>query len=141
MLPRPRPHALRRPTPADGPTIDRTRRRLQRIHAPATPADEPADEATLPTDSDRVVDANVVEPAGTVVLTLGRQELDRLGMALVARSGPGAVRPDTPARLEEALERVIAASGHLGGQPRVLRRPAGLTTPEAWQRSPRSAVS
>lgn len=104
------------------PTIERTRRRLQ-----GGAAAEPSADATI------VVDGEGGASTTTVVLSLGRPEFDRLGQALLARSGPGAVRPDTPARLEAALEVLIAGVGGDRGRVRVVRRPAGLTTPEAWQ--------
>lgn len=70
--------------------------------------------------------------AEDLTLAIGRGEVLRLAGALQALLGPGAERPDTPARLEAAL---AAAVEHLGGtgRPRVTRRPPGLYTPEAWQ--------
>lgn len=73
-----------------------------------------------------------VGPAGDVVLTIGRIELDRLVSALQAFLGPQTARPDTPARLEAALATVVERLGG-AGRPRVTRRPPGLYTPEAWQ--------
>jgi hypothetical protein len=102
-------------------SLDRTRDRLRRLfEAP------PASVAAI---------GSVAEPppsADDVVLTMGRPELDRLGVALQDLLGLTTGRPDTPARLETALE---AAVSHLGGsgRPSVTRRPPGLTTPEAWQ--------
>jgi hypothetical protein len=104
------------------PTIERTRRRLQ-----GEAAAEPTADAIV------VVDGEGIPATTTVVLSLGRPEFDRLGQALLTRSGPGAVRPDTPARLEAALATLIADVGGDHGRARVVRRPAGLTTPEAWQ--------
>lgn len=79
------------------------------------------------------MDGDGVAPTTTIVMTLGRPELDRLCAALVARAGVGALRPDTPAKLEDALDLLIVAVGGGEGTTRVLRRPAGLTAPEAWQ--------
>lgn len=104
------------------PTIERTRRRLQ-----GAAAAEPSADAIV------VVDGEGGASTTTVVLSLGRPEFDRLGQALLTRSGPGAVRPDTPARLEAALAALITDLGGGHGRARVVRRPAGLTTPEAWQ--------
>lgn len=73
-----------------------------------------------------------VGPAGDVVLTIGRIELDRLVSALQAFLGPQTARPDTPARLEAALATLVERLGG-AGRPRVTRRPPGLYTPEAWQ--------
>ena len=106
-------------------SIDRTRHRLRRLFEVPTASTSVADPVLHP----------VVEPpppAGDVVLTMGRPELDRLGIALQDLLGPMTARPDTPARLETALE---AAVHRLGGSGRtsVTRRPPGLTTPEAWQ--------
>jgi len=52
--------------------------------------------------------------------------------ALQGFLGEDVERPDTPARLERALALVIASRGGKG-RARVLRRPAGLSTPEAWE--------
>ena len=104
------------------PTIERTRRRLQ-----GETAAEPIADAIV------VVDGEGIASTTTVVLSLGRPEFDRLGQALLTRSGPGSVRPDTPARLEVALATLITDVGGDHGRARVVRRPAGLTTPEAWQ--------
>jgi hypothetical protein len=107
-------------------TLDRTRRRLLRLGMPADPV---AVEASTDPGS-ALGDAS--EPAADIVLAIGRPELDRLGLALQDLLGPDIARPDTPDRLEAAL---AAAVAHLGGagQPHVIRRPAGLYTPEAWQ--------
>lgn len=107
-------------------TLDRTRRRLLRLGTPSDPAaiESLVDPAIALDDRS--------EPAADIVLAIGRPELDRLGLALQDLLGPETARPDTPDRLEAAL---AAAVAHLGGvgQPRVVRRPAGLYTPEAWQ--------
>jgi hypothetical protein len=67
-----------------------------------------------------------------VVVSLARSDVDRLGIALQALLGPSLTRPDTPARLEAALAAAVTELGG-DGRPRVVRRPAGVTTPEAWQ--------
>ena len=58
--------------------------------------------------------------------------VDRLARALQALLGPDLPRPDTPG---PARSRPGRGRRPLGGdgRPRVIRRPAGLTTPEAWQ--------
>ncbi|MEX1172970.1 MAG: hypothetical protein WEG56_10205 [Chloroflexota bacterium] len=102
-------------------SLDRTRHRLRRLfEVPAAPmaVGDPGDEPPPPADD--------------VVLTMGRPELDRLGIALQGLLGPTTSRPDTPARLETALEAAVVRMGG-SGRPRVTRRPPGLTTPEAWQ--------
>lgn len=67
-----------------------------------------------------------------VVVSLAKSDVDRLAHALQALLGPGLSRPDTPARLEAALAAAVTELGG-DGRPRVVRRPAGVTTPEAWQ--------
>jgi hypothetical protein len=76
-----------------------------------------------------------LDPGGMndeVVIAIGRPEFDRLGVALQAVLGIGAVRPDTPDLLEAALADAIVGLG-ASGRTRVARRPAGVYTPEAWQ--------
>src|SRR5688500_148499 len=105
-------------------TFDRTRRRLMRA------AEGPPSSGPAPADTTIGID-----PAGTtneVVIAIGRPEFDRLGVALQAVLGIGAVRPDTPDLLEAALADAIAGLGAIG-TTRVARRPAGVYTPEAWQ--------
>ena len=96
------------------PTIDRARRRLSGALVSADPA-TPA--------------ARQVED---VVITLGAVELDRLRGALQLLLGDAVERPDTPARIELALGLLLVDRG-APGVARVLRRPAGLSTPEAWE--------
>ena len=97
------------------PTIDRARRRL----SGGTP-DDPAPAEITPR---RVED---------LVIVLGRCELDQLRAALQTALGDDVERPDTPARIEGALSLMLARDG-VPGRPRVLRRPAGVSTPEAWE--------
>jgi hypothetical protein len=97
------------------PAIDRARRRLsERALAPgrATPHDE------------RVVE--------DVVIVLSRTEIALLLVALEAALGDAVDHPDTPATLERALSLLMADRGE-PGRPRVLRRPAILSTPESWE--------
>jgi len=77
-----------------------------------------------------------VPPAGSafedVVIVLGGADVDRLRQALQRCLGSAIERPDTPDRFERALSLVLARSGE-PGRPRVLRRPAGISTPESWE--------
>jgi hypothetical protein len=122
------------------PSITRTGRRLLGIAGPSSSpdgrpaADRVAAERTVGTHPDPVVDAVPADGLvlDDVLLTIGRPELDRLGGALQTLLGPGTARPDTPARLEDALAAAVERLGG-SGRPRVTRRPPGLYTPEAWQ--------
>lgn len=105
-------------------TFDRTRRRLLRA------SEGPPSSGPAPADDTVGIDA--AGTSGEVVIAIGRPEFDRLGVALQAVLGSGAVRPDTPDLLEAALADAIVGLG-ASGRTRVARRPAGLYTPEAWQ--------
>ena len=120
------------------PTIDRARRRLRGgtpdpgpgrgIEAagrsrPTPPAGEPGAETPRAVAPSRVDD---------VVIVLGRFELDQLRVALQRALGDAVEPPDTPARIERALSLLLARRG-APGRPRVLRRPAGVSTPESWE--------
>jgi hypothetical protein len=107
-------------------TLDRTRRRLLGTVALGVPARGVAQAEGLTGPE------AAAEPAGEIIIAIGRPEFDRLGLALQAVLGPGTARPDTPARLEAALAAAIAGLGATG-RTAVARRPAGLYTPEAWQ--------
>jgi hypothetical protein len=103
------------------PTIDRARRRLSGSTDPASTdasATEPTTQATR-----RLED---------VVIVLGRVELVHLRAALQEVLGDAVERPDSPARIERALSLLMAQRG-AEGRPRVLRRPAAVSTPEAWE--------
>jgi hypothetical protein len=63
---------------------------------------------------------------------LGRGDLERLIGTLEVHAPPDSGRPDTPARLQAALDVAIGAAAGLG-RPVVTRRPAGVYTPETWQ--------
>ena len=107
------------------PTIQRARRRLG---GGATVSVDP------PSATPRSVEP--VPPAGSafedVVIVLGGADVDRLRQALQQCLGSAVERPDTPDRYERALSLVLARSGE-PGRPRVLRRPAGISTPESWE--------
>jgi hypothetical protein len=97
------------------PTIDRARRRIRgtRLSAGRT---SPSGDRSLE----------------NVVITLGAVELDRLQAALRLVLGDAFERADTPARIERALGLLLTHRG-APGRPSVLRRPAGVSTPEAWE--------
>jgi hypothetical protein len=96
-------------------TVHRARRRFRHDGPPANDRSAPGP----------------AEPVSDVLLALSRPELERLIRAL-GESLANSDRPDTPARLEAALNMAIAhRTGR--GSPHVLRSPAALHTPEAWQ--------
>ena len=112
------------------PTLARARRLVRR--EPTTdllPATAAAAEAEAEAEADA---AMLLAADPDVVVSLGRPDVDRLAGALQALLGPGLTRPDTPARLEAALTSAVERLGG-DGSPRVVRQPAGVTTPEAWQ--------
>ncbi len=67
-----------------------------------------------------------------VAITMGAAELDRLRQALQRLLGSAVDRPDTPARIERALALYLTYRA-APGRPRVLRRPAAISTPECWE--------
>jgi hypothetical protein len=99
------------------PTIDRARRRLRGSTDPSSTSEPKAPTARRLED---------------VVIVLGRAELDQLRAALQDVLGDAVERPDSPARIERALSLLLARRG-APGKPRVLRRPAAVSTPEAWE--------
>ncbi len=106
--------------------IDRARRRLTGV-APTDPAEQAgtADDATAAA-------GQPARPVEDAVIILGSHGLDQLRAALEEVLGDAVERPDTPARIEHALV-VLLAERHAPGKPHVLRRPAGLSTPESWE--------
>jgi hypothetical protein len=109
-------------------TIDRARRRLDRAAA-RTNAPRPETTAVQETA------APAPEPPlvlGDVVIVFGQAEIDSLGTALQHLLGQTVERPDSPARLEDALS-LLLAGRRAPGRIRVLRRPAAVSTPEAWE--------
>lgn len=107
------------------PRLARARRLIGRDASPdliPTPDPSVASDAALA----------ATETAPEVVVSLARSDVDRLAGALQSLLGPSLSRPDTPARLEAALAAAVVQLGG-DGRPRVVRRPAGVTTPEAWQ--------
>jgi hypothetical protein len=107
-------------------TIDRARRRLTSVLASA---DSPApDQAS----GDPTAVATPARPTEDVVIILGSFQVDQLREALERQLGDAVERPDTPARIEHALS-ILLAQRQAPGKPRVLRRPAGLSTPESWE--------
>lgn len=115
------------------PTIDRARRRIS--GGPAAPAVRPdtREQAPVALTADSIDEPVATAPDATDdVIILPGPELEPLLVALQRFLGPEVERPDTPQRIERALILVIASRGGTG-RPRVLRRPAGLSTPEAWE--------
>jgi hypothetical protein len=108
-------------------TIDRARRRL--IGSPATGAD--AKPRKTPGSAAAAAGATP-RPVEDVVIILGSHGIDQLRRALEGDLRDTVERPDTPARLDHALT-VYLSERRLTGRPRVLRRPAGLSTPESWE--------
>jgi hypothetical protein len=118
------------PTYTMWPTIDRARRRLSGATiepskgvdaGPGLAPDCTASQA--PAATDRVED---------VVIVLGGLELDRLRAALLQVLGDAVEHPNTPARIERALSLLLTRLD-APGRPRVLRRPAAVSTPESWE--------
>jgi hypothetical protein len=106
------------------PTIDRARRRLS--GGSSTPADPP------PTPGSVDVSTTIESAPEDVVIILRGHEIDRLRQALQRSLGNLIERPDTPHRIERALS-IVLAGGDALGRPRVLRRPAGISSPESWE--------
>lgn len=107
-------------------TLDRARRRLGLIeHVVAVPESPPSGAPA------HRLDAVPARPA-TISIAFTRAEKDAFAAALAGRLGGDTPRLDSPARVASALVVVIdRAGGH--GRPHVVRRPAGLYTPEYWQ--------
>lgn len=113
------------------PTIDRARRRLSGgATEPAVPTDPAAEPLLDPTAPETA--APTPRRIEDVVIILGSRELDHLRVALQQALGDAVERPNTPARIEIALSLLLAHRG-APGRPRVLRRPAGVSTPESWE--------
>ncbi len=121
------------------PTIDRARRRLG--GGAPDPADGAGDAVTPSSGRGPATDAatdavgvDTMAPCRTedIVIVLGGLELDQLRTALKHALGDAVEHPNTPARLERALSLLLASRG-VPGRPTVLRRPAGLSTPESWE--------
>jgi hypothetical protein len=109
-------------------SIDRARRRLDRAATGSkTPAS--ADETAREPEIDATRQAPTLED---VVIVLSPAEVDQLRIALQHALGDAVDRPDTPARIERALSLLLARRGD-PGRPGVLRRPAGVSTPESWE--------
>ena len=66
------------------------------------------------------------------MIVLGCLELDRLRAALQQVLGDAVEHPNTPARIERALSLLLTRLD-APGRPRVLRRPAAVSTPESWE--------
>ena len=106
-------------------SIDRARRRLGGgdVENPGI-AVAGTDGPPEPTPATRCVE--------DIVIIFGRAEIDRLRHALQKTLGDRVDQPNTPARIEAALALILGLAGS-PGRPRVLRRPAAVSTPEAWE--------
>jgi hypothetical protein len=109
------------------PAIRCARRRLSDRAAPS-PADAPETADITPTSRETTATCDVED----VVIVLGQVEIAQLLVALETALGDAVDRPNTPARLERALSLLMAGRGE-PGRPRVLRRPAAVSTPESWE--------
>lgn len=108
------------------PTLERARRRLTRGgSSPSNPVEGPV-------VAGDVLPAPTSHAIADLVIVLGTAELQRLRAALQQLLGDAVERPDTPARIERALS-LLLAHRNAPGRPRVLRLPAGLSTPESWE--------
>ena len=96
------------------PTIARARRRIGLSPEPPPPA------------------APLWPEALDAVIVLTPADFDRLCTALAMSLGDPDERPDTPARIGAVLSALL---GDLGttARPTVLRRPATVSVPEAWE--------
>jgi hypothetical protein len=99
-------------------TLERARRRFLGGEAAPDPNAAPGGSS-----ADALIDLS---------FALGRGELERLIGTLEVHATPDRGRPDTPARLQAALDAAIGAVAGLG-RPVVTRRPAAVYTPETWQ--------
>ena len=102
------------------PSITRARRRIGLSPEPPAPAAPGSSVAPDALPADRADDA---------VIVLTSPDFDRLCTALATALGDPDERPDTPARIASALSGVLGATA----RPTVLRRPATVSVPEAWE--------
>lgn len=102
------------------PTIARARRRLSGDALRRGPAET---DAPLSPPAPRLED---------VVIIFGAVEMYQLREALELVLGDAVEKPDTPARFERALEKLLTLRG-APGTPWVLRRPAIVLGPESWE--------
>jgi hypothetical protein len=105
------------------PSIARARRRIGLSPEPQQPATPLPPEALDAVPNDRLDDALIV---------LTPVDFDRLCRALAMSLGDPDERPDTPARIGAALSTILADLGTTA-HPTVLRRPATVSVPEAWE--------
>ncbi len=99
-------------------TLQRARLRIGRAH-----------DMTVTVEAEPDLPRGAVED---VVIVLGTLEIDCLRHALQLSLGDTVDHPNSPARMERALALILARDG-LPGSAQVLRRPAGLSAPEAWE--------
>jgi hypothetical protein len=104
-------------------TLARARRRLG-IRRDGRPQPPVSAQPSTAEEASRTAD-------GEMAVVLTRAEMDTLAATLELRLGATTPRLDSPARVQAAIETLIAAlGGH--GRPLVVRSPAGLYTPEYW---------
>ena len=103
-------------------TIHRARRRF--AGEDIAPSSVPVSETDPPSAAPRHLE--------DIVIIFGRPEIDRLRHALQTTLGDGIEPPDTPGRIETALACLLERAD-APGSPRVLRLPAGVSTPESWE--------
>jgi hypothetical protein len=115
------------PNPSMWTTIDRARRRLTGALASGS---DPAKGGASNTSTTAA--GSTPRPVEDVVIILGSHGIDQLRRALERLLGDAVERPDTPARIDRALTVFLTERG-LAGKASVLRRPAGLSTPESWE--------
>lgn len=113
------------------PSLDRARRRLSGTGNESGLVPDDAGPTVAPA-LPGVVEVPAPPLVEDVVIVLGRIEVDQLRAALQQQLGNSVERPDTPARIECALALLLARRG-LPGRPTVMRRPAGLSSPEYWE--------
>jgi hypothetical protein len=126
-------------------TLERARRHLGLSVGPAEDRVGPAEDRVgrgWPTGGlATVATVDATEPDDvprTITIAFTRSEKDAFATALAKRLGGDTVRLDSPARVASAL---VVAIDRAGGQgrPHVVRRPAGLYTPEYWEVSVQAA--
>jgi hypothetical protein len=112
------------------PSIARARRRIGEVLTPS-PASGTATRGAASDPGAATPATSATTSLEDVVIVLDGHDLEALQDALATTLDIGD-RPDTPARLGTALSALIRARG--GTEvPLVIRLPAGLSTPEAWE--------
>jgi hypothetical protein len=112
------------------PSIARARRRIGDVLTPASAGGTDTPDGASGSGAAATTSAGPIA-LEDVVIVLDSHDLDSLRDALAAAIELDHL-PDTPARLGAALSAAIRARGGTA-TPRVIRLPAGLSTPEAWE--------